>query len=95
MKCSRKILLALPIALTLASCGGDGAMDADGGGDVRLATLELDVSFPVSFSYLSEVRELSDGTIFAADPTSQVLLRLDMDAGTADTIGRQGAGPQE
>jgi len=59
------------------------------------ATLQLDVTYPEPFSYLSGVRELSDGTIFAADPLGQVLLRIDLDAGTADTIGRQGAGPQE
>jgi hypothetical protein len=33
--------------------------------------------------------------VLAADPINQVLLRLDLDAGTADTLGRQGAGPQE
>jgi hypothetical protein len=44
---------------------------------------------------LSHIRELSDGRILAADPMSQVLLRLDFASGTADTIGRQGAGPQE
>ena len=91
---SLKSLLALPILLTMASCGGDGGGAAHGG-NTQLGTLQLDASFPVPFSYLSRVRELSDGTILAADPISQVLLRLDLEAGTADTIGRQGAGPQE
>ncbi len=89
-----RILLILPVVLTVASCGGgnDGMVQ---GGNERLATLELDASFPEAFSYLSHIRELSDGSILAADPTGQVLLRLDFANGTADTIGRQGAGPQE
>jgi hypothetical protein len=63
--------------------------------DGRVATLELDATYPEPFSYLSGVRELAGGKILAADPTSQVLLRLDLDAGTADTLGRHGPGPQE
>jgi hypothetical protein len=59
------------------------------------ATLELDATFPEAFSYLSGVRELPDGRVLAADPLSQVLLRVDLDSGTADTIGRHGEGPQE
>jgi hypothetical protein len=60
-----------------------------------LATLELETTYREPFSYLSGVRELTDGTILAADPLGQVLLRLDLDAGTADTLGRHGKGPQE
>lgn len=41
------------------------------------------------------VRALADGRILVADALGQVLLAIDMDAGTADTIGRQGAGPRE
>ena len=94
MKRSLRIFLAMPAAIVLASCGGD-AESAMPGGETRLATLELDATAPVSFSYLSGVRELSDGSLLAADPTSQVLLRVNLEAGTVDTIGRQGAGPQE
>jgi len=86
--------LALPLVLVFSSCGGGGD-DAIPGGDGELATLQLDASFPEGFSYLSRIRELADGRILAADPTAQVVLRLDLDAGVADTIGRQGAGPQE
>jgi hypothetical protein len=87
-------MLVLPIALTMASCGSEGESEILGG-EQRLATLELDATFPAAFSYLSGIRELSDGRILAADPTSQVLVCLDMGAGSADTIGRQGPGPQE
>jgi hypothetical protein len=88
-----ELLVALPGLLTLALGGCENEMG--GGQDGRVATLELDAAYPEPFSYLSGVRELSDGTILAADPTSQVLLRLDLDAGTADTLGRHGPGPQE
>ena len=41
------------------------------------------------------VRELPDGRVLVADPLGQVLVAIDMGAGTADTIGRRGAGPGE
>ena len=88
-----ELLVALPGLLTLALGGCENEMG--GGQDGRVATLELDAAYPEPFSYLSGVRELSDGTILAADPTSQVLLRLNLETGAADTLGRQGAGPQE
>ncbi len=59
------------------------------------ATLELEATYPEGFSFLNGVRELSDGTILAADPLAEVLLHIDLDAGTADTLGRPGPGPQE
>ena len=93
---STRALLMLSTVFVLSSCGGDGtSTTAARGGEERIAILELDVTYPEAFSYLGGIRELSDGTILAADPTSQVVLRLDMEAGTADTLGRQGAGPQE
>ncbi len=86
-------LTTVAVFLTLASCGSEAGTTSDG--IERIATLELEKSFPQAFSYLSHIRGLSDGTILAADPTAQLLLRLEFEAGTADTIGRQGAGPQE
>lgn len=85
-------LLAILIMMVIAACDGDGVTP---GGYNQYATLALDVAYPEPFSYLSGVRELSDGTILAADPTSQVLLRINLDEGSADTLGRQGPGPQE
>jgi hypothetical protein len=52
-------------------------------------------SFPESFGYLSNVRELSDGRVMVADPLGQVLVVVDLQAGTADTLGRVGGGPEE
>jgi len=93
MSCRLGVLLLLPCILLLASCGGDGAPSY--GADFRVATMELDATYPEGFSYISGVRELSDGTLLAADPISQVVVRFDLDTGTADTLGRQGAGPEE
>jgi hypothetical protein len=87
-----KPLLTFPALLTVGVLSGNLAAQAS---DTHVATLELDAAYPEPFSYLSGVRELSDGTILAADPTSQVLLRLDLETGTADALGREGAGPQE
>lgn len=57
--------------------------------------VKLDARFPQSFSFIRNVRELSDGRVLIADPLEQVLLALDMKAGTADTVGHVGAGPEE
>jgi hypothetical protein len=86
-------LVLLPLALVLASCGGRG-VDTEVGTD-QVATLELDAAYPEPFSFLATVRELSDGRVLAADPLSQVLLRVDLEAGSADTLGGLGGGPGE
>jgi hypothetical protein len=83
--------LALPLLLLGISCGG--GEDGSAGGPA--VTLELDASYVEPFSFLNGVRELPDGRVMAADPLSQVLLRVDIDAGTADTLGRLGGGPEE
>ncbi len=88
---------ALLVSLVLSACAGG---EAPGGGDEAppsgaFATLELETAYPEPFSFLNSVRELSDGTVLAADPLSQVVLRMDLVAGTADTLGRVGEGPQE
>jgi len=80
------------LLLIAASCGVDTEISP---GPARLATLELETSFPEAFSYLSAVRELSHGKLLAADPMSEVLLRLDLESGMVDTLGSQGEGPQE
>ena len=90
--------LALPLSVLLAACSsGDRGRPAEGASDpsAAFATLELDAAHPAPFSYLSAVRELQDGRLFAPDPLSQVFLRVDLGTGVADTLGKQGAGPQE
>lgn len=52
-------------------------------------------SFPHEFSMVSGLLELPDGRVMVADALGQALVVLDMAAGTADTIGRVGQGPEE
>ena len=52
-------------------------------------------SFPQEFGMVSGLLELPGGRVMVADPLGQVLVVLDMAAGTADTIGRVGQGPKE
>ncbi len=52
-------------------------------------------AFPESFSTISGLLEHPTGQVIVADGLGQALVLLDMAAGTADTIGRTGAGPQE
>lgn len=85
----KRPFLTIPCLLTMVACGGSSD------GIQRYASLELEAEYPHALSYLSGVRELSNGRILAADPISQVLLRIDFESGTADTLGRQGSGPQE
>ena len=47
------------------------------------------------FSFVSTVREFPDGTVLVGDPLGQVVLHIDLAAGTADTIGGVGEGPDE
>ena len=61
----------------------------------RLATLELEATYPEGFAYLSGVGELSNGKVMVADPTSGVLVRVDFGVPRGDTLGRLGSGPQE
>lgn len=80
-----------------AACGvgGDGAQGEGEAEAGTFATLELEAEYTEPFSALMTVREREDGTVMAADPLSQVLLRVDLAANTADTLGRVGEGPQE
>lgn len=78
------------LALSVISCSDAAEMDVS-----AFAQLELDASYPEPFSYLSGVREMSDGRILAADPLGQVLLSIDLESGVADTIGGVGGGPEE
>ena len=54
-----------------------------------------DASFPESFSTVRGLRELPDGRVLIADGLGQVLVIVDLDAGTVDTVGRVGGGPRE
>ncbi len=93
----RTILALSPLVLLTACENGDRGAPSEGAPDPSspFAALEVDASCPAPFAYLSGVRELADGRLFAADPLSQVFLRVDMNADVVDTLGAQGKGPQE
>jgi hypothetical protein len=52
-------------------------------------------TFPEAFSKVSGLLERRDGRVLVADGLGQALVVLDMAAGTADTVGRSGPGPEE
>lgn len=83
-------------ALVVAAAGGcdrDAAAGEGQDGAVRLGDPEA--VYPEPFAVVSTVREFEDGRVLVADPLGQVVVRLDLDAGTADTIGAVGEGPDE
>ena len=59
----------------------------------RLATPSA--SFPREFSTIRGLLELPDGRLLIADGLGQALMIVDLAAGSADTIGRTGQGPEE
>jgi hypothetical protein len=61
----------------------------------QLRLTEAEAAFPESFSTVRGLEELADGRLLIADGLGQALMIVDMNAGTVDTIGRIGAGPQE
>jgi len=54
-----------------------------------------DAKFSHEFSAINGLRELPDGRVLVSDGIDQVVLRVDMKAGKADTLGRIGQGPGE
>jgi hypothetical protein len=95
-------LMAFTLVLALPGCsGGEGEAthpETDGEPGPTIGpppSLEFEVVYPEAFSFLNGVRELSDGRVLAADPFGQVVLRIDLDAGKADTLGGVGPGPEE
>lgn len=87
---------AAGVAVIVCALGGcdSGAPGADGqAGVVQFG--EPEAVYPEPFAVVSTVREFEDGRVLVADPLGQVVVRLDLDAGTADTIGKVGEGPDE
>ncbi len=83
--------VAVMVAATAACEGGAGV-----GEDQVVGQLgQPEAVYPEPFAVVSTVREFDDGRVLVADPLGQVVVRLDMDAGTADTIGKVGEGPDE
>ena len=75
--------------LAAMACG----TDTEEGSRVALGPAQA--ALEQEFAVIQTVRELPDGRVLVADPLGQTLVVLDMEAGTADTIGRVGEGPEE
>ena len=77
----------------LITAGSGERPDAQDGAVVALG--DAQAVWPEPFSVVSTVREFPDGRVLVADPLGQVVVRLDLGAGTADTVGAVGEGPAE
>ncbi len=97
----RSRILAVAAAAAVLAAGmwlimqGSGGPDAGAGGAEVVALGEAEATWDEPFSVVSTVRELPDGRVVVADPLGQVVARLDLTAGTADTVGAVGEGPAE
>ena len=87
------VVLAAGTALIVK--GSDHAGMGAPGGQGPTTLDDAEAAYAESFSVVSTVRELPDGRVLVADALGQVLVRLDLDAGAADTLGRVGEGPEE
>ena len=88
--------VGVPLAGAVLIVQGSGHRDgAQQGAQAPVTLGEAEAVYEESFSVVSTVRELPDGRVLVADALGQVLVRLDLDAGTADTLGRVGEGPEE
>lgn len=78
-------------AALLTACAGDPSAGDRSARDVKAVPLgQADAAWDEGFSVLSTVRELPGGRVLVADPISQIVVALDLDAGVADTIGGGG-----
>jgi len=88
--------VGVPLAGAVLIVQGSGHPDgAQQGAQAPVTLGEAEAVYEESFSVVSTVREMPDGRVLVADALGQVLVRLDLDAGTADTLGRVGEGPEE
>lgn len=77
--------------LTLVAAGATAAAAQPPTQDLGRA----DAVFPSEFGRVSGLLELADGRLLVSDPLGEALMIVDLTAGTADTIGSVGAGPEE
>lgn len=74
---------------------GSGGSRPDAGGLQVVPLGQADAVYGEPFSVVSTVRELPDGRVVVADPLGQVVVRIDLGTGAADTVGTVGEGPAE
>jgi hypothetical protein len=58
-------------------------------------TLQFEARSVSGFGFLNAIRPMSDGRVLVADPLGGVVVVVNLDDQTADTLGRSGGGPQE
>ena len=56
---------------------------------------KADAEYPEPFTQVTGVRELKDGRVIVIDPRDKTVQALDLKAGTAVKLGREGSGPGE
>jgi hypothetical protein len=54
-----------------------------------------DAEYPEPFTQITGVRELRDGRVITIDPRDKTIQAIDLKAGTAVKLGREGSGPGE
>lgn len=92
----KKSAVGVLSAALLTACAGDPTTGDRSVEEVAAVPLgEADAAWDEGFSVVSTVRELPGGGVLVADPLSQIVVALDLDAGVADTIGGVGSGPAE
>ena len=87
--------IGIGVAVIAAVTGGCEGGTGGAGGSAIVPLGEAEADYAESFAAVRTVRELEDGRVLVADPLGQVVVRVDLDAGTADTIGSVGEGPDE
>ena len=85
-------ILACGLCAIAFFVGGHGPVLPKGAQSIAL---ELDQTFAEPFGYVGGARELSDGRVLIADPLGEIVAIVDLVSGTADTLGRVGAGPRD
>ncbi len=82
----------LPGLVALPFAAGEGVV-AQTPRDITLS--RPSAAFAEPFSFIAGLRELPGGVILVSDGIENVLLRVDLSRGTADTVGHSGRGPGE
>ena len=88
VRCSA-VLVALGGILTIATV----PLDAQQTSEYELT--KPDAAYLEGFGSIRGIRELPDGRVLVSDGLGQALIIVDLEAGTADTVGRVGGGPEE
>ena len=86
---------AIGVAVLVAVSGGCEGGTGGAGQEAIVVLGGAEAAYAESFAAVRTVRELDDGRVLVADPLGQVVVRVDLDAATADTIGAVGEGPDE